>query len=343
MIKHIKFPSIEQFKNIVKQVQLQSAYEGKDELGNPIYNELKPKPILTFKGTVKLHGTNAGICYNNVEGLWIQSRENIITPLKDNAGFATFIESKKHTLIPYIKNFSIENNIDLDLNTISIYFEWVGKGIQKGVSISEIEKSAFVIGIKITPFDETKSAYWIDSKTFKLISDRIYNIEDYKTFEVEIDFNNPLLSQNKIIDLTLEVEEECPVAKEFGFSGIGEGIVFSYINENKEKLCFKSKGELHSKSKVKTLKEVDDNKINKIQEIAEKVTPSWRLEQMLQQTFDLLNGGSVDIKKTGEFIKNMMQDIIKEDLDILTENGLEPKDIGGKVAEISRKYLFENL
>ena len=341
MIKHIGFPSIEQFRNIVKQVQLQSAYEGKDELGNPIYNELKPKPILTFKGTVKLHGTNAGVCFNNIEGLWIQSRENIITPLKDNAGFATFIESKKQILIHYLKNFSIENKIDLDLNTISIYFEWVGKGIQKGVSISEIEKSAFVIGIKITPFNETP-AYWIDSKTFKLISEKIYNIEDYKTFEIEIDFNNPLLSQNKIIDFTLEVEDECPVAKEFGFSGVGEGIVFSYYKDG-TRLMFKSKGEKHSKSKVKTLKEVDDNKINKIQEIAEKVTPSWRLEQMLQQTFDLLNGGSVDIKKTGDFIRNVMQDIVKEDLDILTENELEPKDIGGKVAEISRKYLFENL
>lgn len=341
MIKHIGFPSIEQFRNIVKQVQLQSAYEGKDELCNPIYNELKPKPILTFKGTVKLHGTNAGICYNNVEGLWIQSRENIITPLKDNAGFATFIESKKQTLIPYIKNFSIENKIDLDLNTISIYFEWVGKGIQKGVSISEIEKSAFVIGIKITPFDEN-AAYWIDSSTFKLKSEKIYNIEDYKTYKIEIDFNNPLLIQNKIIDYTLEVENECPVAKEFGFSGTGEGIVFNYFKDG-VRLMFKSKGEKHSKSKVKTLKEVDNSKINKIQEIAEKVTPSWRLEQMLQQTFDLLNGGSVDIKKTGDFIRNMMQDIVKEELDILTENGLEPKDIGGKVAEISRKYLFENL
>ena len=54
----------------------------------------KEKPTLTFNGTIKLHGTCASICYNDYN-MWVQSRKQIITPLKDNAGFAFFVESKE--------------------------------------------------------------------------------------------------------------------------------------------------------------------------------------------------------------------------------------------------------
>jgi hypothetical protein len=66
----------------------------------------------------------------------------------------------------------------------------------------------------------------------------------------------------------------------------------------------------------------------------------WRLEQMLDKTFDLINGGKIDIKQMGMFIKNVMGDILKEESDILAEAGLEPKDISGKVAERSKNYFF---
>ena len=48
MIEFRKFPSIEQFRNIIKQVH-----------ANAKYHE-KPIPTLEFKGTVKLHGCVSG-------------------------------------------------------------------------------------------------------------------------------------------------------------------------------------------------------------------------------------------------------------------------------------------
>jgi hypothetical protein len=78
--KHISFPSIEKFSNIVTNINRENNFVGLDENGEAIYDPSKPKPILKFKGTVKLHGTNAGVCYNKHGGLWVQSRENIITP-----------------------------------------------------------------------------------------------------------------------------------------------------------------------------------------------------------------------------------------------------------------------
>jgi hypothetical protein len=76
----VKFPSIEQFRTVVSNINRDFNFVGLDENGDAIYDPSLKKPTLTFKGTVKLHGTNAGVSYNEVDGLWAQSRENIITP-----------------------------------------------------------------------------------------------------------------------------------------------------------------------------------------------------------------------------------------------------------------------
>ena len=84
----------------------------------------------------------------------------------------------------------------------------------------------------------------------------------------------------------------------------------------------------------------DNTKINNIIETVNKVTPDWRMEQMLDKTFDLMNGGTIDIKKMGEFIKNVIADVMKEELATIAEAGLEPKDINSKVSERCRNYFF---
>ena len=286
------------------------------------------------------------MCYNEVDGLWAQSRENIITPQSDNAGSAFFVESNKEAFIELFNQVKEKHNLDLTTNTISIYGEWAGKGIQKSVAIANIDKSMFIFGVKITPHPKDEGdktpAYWVDSSYLRNHEHKIYNIEDYKSYEIEIDFNYPQLSQNKIIEMTIEVEDECPVGKAFGHIGIGEGIVFAYRTDDGETYRFKSKGEKHSKaSKVTTLKPVDDVKINNIIETVNKVTPTWRMDQMLDKTFDLMNGGQIDIKKLGEFIKNVIADIMKEELETIAEAGLEPKDINSKVSERCRNYFFQ--
>ena len=343
MKTHISFPSIEQFRNIVANINRDYNFVGLDETGEAIYDISRPKPVLRFVGTIKLHGTNMGVCYNDEDGLWVQSRENIITPEKDNAGAAFFVMSHLDVFADLFKQVKEKYNIDTTKNTISIYGEWVGKGIQKSVAIAELPKSMFIIGLKISPFemDKTNVAYWLDSSFLRNVENKIYNIYDYKTYVIDIDFNVPQLSQNNIIDSTIEVEDECPVSKEFGHSGIGEGIVYTHMTPDGEAYRFKSKGEKHAKgSKIKTLKPVDDEKVNKVINIVNQITPEWRLEQMLEKTFDLMNGGEIDIKKMGEFIKNVNADIIKEESDVLADNGLEPKDINSKVSEVCRNYFF---
>ena len=345
MKKMIKFPSIEQFRNIVADINRTYNFVGLDDNGDAIYDPSRPKPVLTFKGTIKLHGTNAGVSFNALEGMWAQSRENIITPEKDNAGFAWFVETNKGVFQNLFYDVMTTHKINANENTISIYGEWAGKGIQKAVAISNIDKSFFIFAVKISPHpkdeNDTPVAYWIDSSNLRCPEARIYNIEDYKSFTIDIDFNNPQLVQNQIIDMTIEVENECPVGKAFGFEGIGEGIVFSHLTEDGKRYIFKSKGEKHSKgSKVTTLKPVDDAKLNKIIDVVNKISPDWRLQQMLDKTFDLMNGGTIDIKRMGEFIRNVVQDIMKEESDTIAEAGLEPKDINSKISERCRLYFF---
>jgi RNA ligase len=348
MKKHISFPSIEQFRHIIATVNRKAEYIGLDETGEAIFDPSRLKPVLTFKGTVKLHGTNFSVCYNNTDKMWTQSRENIITPEKDNAGAAFFVENNKTSFLILFNQVAQKYGIDLNENTISIYGEWVGRGIQKAVAISELDKSVFIFAVKVSPHpkneDDKPVAYWVDSSFLRDPEHKIYNIEDYKTYSIDIDFNNPQLSQNEIIEMTIEVEDECPVGKAFGVTGIGEGIVFLHMTSSGECLRFKSKGEKHSKaSKVKTLKPVDDEKLNQVITIANQVCVGWRLEQMLDKTFDLINGGTIDIKQMGVFIKNVINDILKEESDVIAAAGLEPKDLNSKISEISRNYLITKL
>ena len=343
----IKFPSIEQFRTVVSNINRCYNFTGLDENGDAIYDHSLPKPTLTFKGTVKLHGSNAGVSFNTENGLWAQSRENIITTEKDNAGFAFFVESNKEVFNGLMSHISEREGLDTNNNTISVYGEWAGGSIQKNVGICNLPKSFFIFGVKITPHTETEEqlksnpAYWVDSTYLRAPEVRVYNIDDYTTFTIDIDFNTSQLVQNKLSELTIAVEEECPVAKAFGFSGIGEGIVWSAEVKGVVHR-FKVKGEKHAgKSKGKTLNKVDDEKIKKVLEVAEKVTPTWRLAQMLETACDLINGGELDRAKLGDYIRLVINDIIKEDMDILVEAGLEPKDINKYVSEIARRYFFD--
>jgi len=145
--------------------------------------------------------------------------------------------------------------------------------------------------------------------------------------------------------MTLAVEEECPVGKHFGAIGIGEGIVWKCITKGflDSGFWFKVKGDKHSKSHVKTLAPVDVEKINNIKILVETLTPTWRLEQMCAKTFDTLNGGLLDIKGMGNFIKNTMADILKEEIDTLSASGFTTKDITSSVAVRCREYLSEQL
>jgi len=350
-MKMIKYPSIEQFRNVIHDVKHSAQYQGMDEDGNPIMDINAKMPKITFNGTVKLHGSNGGVSYQN-RNLVTLSRKNIITPQKDNAGFANFVDKNKEIIKDFMIGISTQYKVHTDKNYISIYGEWAGQGIQKGVGISLIPKSWFIFGVKITPLDEDLPAYWvdidfvIDGKLFlEYTPARIYNIKNFKQFTVTVDFEKPELSQNTFVELVNEVEDRCPVASTFLPDNpelVGEGIVWTGKYKDNE-YRFKTKGEKHSKSKVKVVRELspeDLAKLSKVEQCVEQIFSAQRANQALTEIFGPNFEEDIDVKKLGEYLKWVSTDTIKEELDIIQSYDLEPKDVMKKVQELYKKYFF---
>jgi hypothetical protein len=210
-----KFTDIGQFRNVVSAV---NKFYGTD------------KPNLTFEGTVKLHGTNAGVSYHPDTGIYVQSRSRVISVEKDNAGFAFFVEQNREWFEDILKSLYMEGRI------VTLFGEWCGGSIQKGVALNQLDKRFVLFALKYTSLDDgEENSYYkpSDPEDLTLISCHergIFNIYDYPTYTIDIDFNYPQKAQNQIIEWVEEVEKECPYAKAFGVSGVGEGIVFSHFN-----------------------------------------------------------------------------------------------------------------
>jgi len=343
MKKFISFPKIGQFRQVIKHVVDSSRYAGVDENGNAIFDPTKEVPTLTFEGTVKLHGTNAGVTINRDGDMWAQSRENIISTEKDNAGFAFFVEKNKETFKELFSNIDMK-----DADFITIFGEWCGGNIQKGVAINGLDKMFVIFAVKLSynidSFDDQRTNFYLKSEDFKGIKSTenlIFNIQDYKTFTIEIDFENPAMVQNQMIDITTEIERECPVGLAFGKSGVGEGVVWKHYTEDGSIIQFKVKGEKHAgKSKVKKRQIVDTEKLNTVNDFVDYAVTEGRLNQGIEKVFTM-NGEDIDIKKMGPFLKWIMSDIVAEEMDTLKDNNLEPKDVSKQVSNKARKWFLE--
>jgi hypothetical protein len=345
MSEFIKFPSINQFRNVIKTIVTRAQYNGYDEIeDHPILDKGAEMPILAFSGTVKLHGTNAAICQDDKGDIWFQSRNNIITAENDNAGFASYMENNVGSanlmrLFEIVKfNNSLDNNYP-----ISIYGEWCGGSIQKGVALNKLDKMFVIFAIKLGNEDSTWYDINHDGFNIDLPEHNIFNITHYNNFNAEIDFSNPKLIQNTLIDLTNEVEKSCPVAKSFGVDGIGEGIVWKCTTEGYESsdYWFKVKGEKHSVSKVKTLAAVDPEKVKSANKFVDLVVTENRLNQGIE--FLKEQNKEIDQKSTGDFLKWFFSDVMKEEHDTLEASGLVTKDVSSLISKNAREWFFEYL
>ena len=309
-IECIKYPKIKDLKSVRYEIVRKASFKGLDENDEPIYGDPGRLPTLGFLGTVKLHGTNAAIRIHEGKRIY-QSRNNVITAEKDNAGFVAWCEDR------FIK-ISEDHPED-----VIIYGEFCGGNIQSKVGIRELSKM-------FVTFDR-----------HDIVGEDVYCIKDFPTYEITIDFNNLEATQNKIIELTAQVEKECPVAKHFGVSGIGEGIVWKCVTPGYEDIMFKVKGEKHSKSKVKTLKPVDLEKLNKVQALAIEIMTPRRCEQGLEYLEEM----QLPVLKssTGAYLKYVVSDAIEEEKHTIEEAGLKCKEMGKYLSQIAKDWYFQRV
>jgi len=350
----IKFPSIDQYRNVIRHVQTHARFVGKDENGDAIYDASRPLPKLKFRGTVKLHGTNAGIVYDvATDTLSFQSRERELSLISDNAGFMLTMLKFKTELLEYFRELISDERLDPSRSDnpkkIVIFGEWCGRGIQKGVAISEVDRMFVVFAHKEVYADGY--TYWQDlfgageDVSLSQEADKVIRwIGEFPTYEIEIDFAFPEIAQNKMIEITEAVEAECPVGKAFGISGVGEGVVWTCITPgwNDSGTWFKVKGELHSASKVKTLASVDVEAVESLRAFVEATVTEARLEQGLDNLVreQLL---PFEMKSLGDFIRWVYNDVLKEEQDTLVASGIDPKKLGGAIANIARPWYIRKF
>lgn len=321
-----KYPSINQFRNVIREVRERHDYKGKDENGKPIYLHDTPYPTISFKGTVKIHGTNAAIVRYKDGTIKYQSREREITPESDNMWFASYMSG-----IDLNPLFDIFNCSDY----VAIYGEWCGQGIQKGVAVSMLPKMFVIFGVMVD--DE-----WIEYDTgLEDGINRIYNILQFGSYIVDIDFNTPELAQNRLIELTLSVENECPVGKSFGVSGIGEGLVFTSTIDPSMK--FKSKGDKHSVSKVKKLNPVDTEMMETINELIDYIVTENRLEQGIEYIKSNNQSPFLDIKYVGDFIRWVVNDAHKEESDTIDKSGIDVKKVNSSISQKAKNWYLKRI
>ncbi|MGP1493719.1 MAG: RNA ligase family protein [Streptobacillus sp.] len=340
-LKFYPFPSIEQFRQVVSSVKRSDSFNNRDT----------DNTTLTFQGTVKLHGTNAGIILDREGNYYAQSRNNVLSIEKDNAGFAAF------ALQPQVKLWiqpllqSVLNRSD-EYVSVALYGEWAGQGIQKGVAVSEVEKFFAPFALCFYTKSEKEGVDYERNFLPDNLLD-LYKNEALRIFPVtmdllgiehiEINFSELSLANisNELAQKTLSVEECDPFAKYyFGVEGVGEGVVWKLVDtkgiEQYGNLIFKVKGEKHSISKVKTIAPVNVERIEKITEFVEYACTENRLNQGLDYLKE--QGKELDQTSTGDFIKWVMNDILKEESDVLLENGLTWKNVQGMLAKKAQTF-----
>jgi len=324
-MKHIKYPKIRQFKDAIKRVKSMAEFIGLDEDKNPIYDADLKKPVIKFTGAVKLHGTNAGIQYDCRSGeLVAQSRSQLVRD--GHFGFAQWVASNRAELTTIFQNIEAPEGT----NSIIMFGEWAGRGIQKGVGVTNIDPAFFLFDIAYKSDDE-EELLWCDKPLIE--SHFFHTISIFPTYEVMVDFNDPAKARDEMEKMVEAVEKECPVAKMLGHTGIGEGIVFTGQYKN-ERIQFKVKGDAHKVVGSKEKIAITEEDLNDIKELVAYTVTENRVKQGVQEACN----GELDKRHTGALLRWVVKDIQSEEQDAIDKLGVD--GYTKYLSDAARKIFF---
>lgn len=343
------FSEINQFRHAVARVQHQAQYVGQDADGNPIYDTSLPLPKLTFRGLVKLHGTNAGMQLDQAGIFKTSSREREITGDDDNAGFAAQAHlriAERNQLMQVLQD-STPADLAGDVVQWNLFGEWCGPTVNGKTAIGKLPNRWVCFNVLYTLTDGTEVWRPVDAvaEAWRAAvpqgADWLYFITDYQQWNLEIDFNNPEASLAILEELTLAVEANCPVAQAMGGEpGIGEGIVWSLYTE-RDRIWFKTKGAKHKGTKNAKLVQYTPEVMASREAFAEAVLTDSRLEQ----AFDLFKGarGTLDPDNMGKFLQWVGNDVLKEESDTMAASGLSRHDVMGLINNQAKRWVAPRL
>lgn len=339
------FPKIRQFRNVVQEVQHRTRYVGRGKDGEPLYDTNTELPVLTYRGTVKLDGTNAGVMIFPDGRLTMLSRTRIVTPEDDNHGFAKWASYDAAKSFRDIARAIVDKHeLDWQLELpVVIYGEWCGQGVQSGVAVATLPKMFVAFAVQY-------NGTWLpDSALTQVFHDplRIYNTLRFSEFDVMIDFNQPSLAALQMDMITKAISETCPVGESLGVTGPGEGIVWRPVSSfhpewNQSKFWFKTKGPDHAETRRGKAKvAIEPEKLDSIEAFVEETLTPARLEKGLSYLRE--SSRTIDRSLTGKFIKWIVSDVLLEESDTMIASGLDSKAVTKPLSSVARKWYFDTI
>lgn len=328
----------------VKWTEIESLHAVRRHVAS--YHELlRGIPIVTYRGKVKLHGTNAGVqikCGGRVNA---QSRTMMLSEGNDNAGFAAWLATDAVTQAFRAANRWITKDV-------VIFGEWCGPGVQKGVAVSQIPKKCFAIfaAVILDSAGEPTDDLITDPDSLSEFVDGVPDAYVLPWFgdDITVDLLAPADELTPIVErinaIVEGVEAEDPwVSRTFGVKGTGEGVVYYPISHSGRKsfseLAFKAKGEKHQVIAHAKPAQLDPQVAESIDKFAELVLPTPRLEQGARA---VARGElTFDAKLIGPFLKWIGDDVQKETAAELQASDLTWKQVQKSVSDRARKWYIE--
>ncbi|KAE8453328.1 hypothetical protein EG329_011396 [Mollisiaceae sp. DMI_Dod_QoI] len=312
--------------------------------------EEKPTTV-RLTGTVKLHGTHADLVISHDNKIRLQSRNKLsLDPEHDNYDCAKHILPLEQQILKLRDQFAAryrelngKNSIQIE-RPIIIAGEWIGPKIQKSVALTKLPRRMFVIlGANI-------NNSWVPDQKYSHIHDEdtgFYNISRAGFYHEELNILDREASEKRLMKLTLDVEKECPFAKTFGISGVGEGIVWKAAHPLGAEAQFwlKTKGPLHSVSNTDKL--VTDQKMANAdaRERAKVFAEACVGEMRLEQGWDFLGEMGKERNKSdmAEFVKWLCQDVEVEERKNIDEVGVDRKLLRKAIGVIGREWYSKRI
>ncbi len=192
MVQHVAYPSTPSFDNFKRDYLRALKYNppegspqggGSDDLLEDVQLRSRPPRRGAFIGTIKLHGTNASIVYTKGAKRLpqIQARTWVIEDGKDSMGTRALLsKAPLHELVDEILRIHKSETFE----EIYVVGEVAGRGIQKGVAITNLEPFFAIFNVRI-------NGNWVDIRDYKSVAlpkYRIFNVAQYPTFAITIDF-----------------------------------------------------------------------------------------------------------------------------------------------------------
>lgn len=336
----VAWPDTSLFHNLTKNIQGARDFVARgpteeDGDDSPALLKLLEKPI-SFKGKVKLHGSNAGVALAPGK-IRAQSRTQFI----DQSGFGRIVFGKNQSYWTSLVQPGVPERF-------TVFGEYCGLGVQSGVALARLSSVIFTVfgidfGGRLMIEPEAITNFLTKSGTVKLPEDVFVLPWHEGQFEIDLSKDTPehMEALQKVLDTiedeVLKIDAKDPwVEAVFGVQGPGEGLVLYPVSLQEAhadvtisptlsrdlfgKVAFKAKGEKHRVVKAAKSVTVNPEQAASADAYAKLMCPTARLEQ----------GGSVvgyDMARIKDFIAWMVADVKKEGQAELDASGLDWKAV----------------